>query len=74
MAVVEKTDEVTPEDLVRRARAMAPMVRERAEAAEQNRVLAPEVIAELKQNDLFCIFVPKRPSKTVSSHPKSSPR
>ena len=43
MAIVEKIGEVTPEDLVRRAHAMAPMVRERAEAAEQNRVIAPEI-------------------------------
>ena len=60
MSVVEHIEEVTPEDLVRRARAMAPMVRERAEAGEQNRVVAPEIIAEMKRNDLFRTLKPRR--------------
>jgi alkylation response protein AidB-like acyl-CoA dehydrogenase len=60
MAVVEVVDGVTPEELIQRARALAPMVRERAEEAERNRVVAPEIIAEMKRNDLFRIFKPKR--------------
>jgi len=60
MAVAEKIDMVTREDLVQRARAMVPMVRERAEAAERNRIVAPEIIAEMKRNDLFRTLKPKR--------------
>ena len=60
MAVAEKIGETSREDLVRRARAMAPMIRDRAEAAERNRVVATEVIAEMKRNELFHILKPKR--------------
>ncbi len=60
MAVVEKIEQVTPEELVRRARAMVPMVREAAEEAEIRRVVPAEIIAEMKRNDLFRTLKPKR--------------
>ncbi len=60
MAVVEQIADVTRDELVRRAEAMAPRVREGAEEAERNRIVSPDLIAEMKRNDFFRIFKPKR--------------
>ncbi len=60
MAVVEKLEQVTPDDLVRRARAMAPMIRARAEEAERDRVVPAEIIDALTRGDLFRILKPRR--------------
>ncbi|MCA8892758.1 acyl-CoA dehydrogenase family protein [Hyphomonas sp.] len=48
------------EELVERARAIAPAIAARAEAAEQNRRVADETIADVANAGLFEIMVPQR--------------
>ncbi len=48
------------QEIVARARALAPLIREYAQAGEDLRALAPEVVQGLRDADLFRIVVPKR--------------
>ena len=55
------TDVKVPrEELVERARALIPMVRADADAAEKRRMVAPEVIDAVRKSDLFRILQPER--------------
>lgn len=47
-------------EIVARARALAPLIREYAQAGEDARALAPEVVQGLRDADLFRIVVPER--------------
>lgn len=47
-------------DIVARATALVPLIREYAEQSSADRRVAPEVIAALEDADLFSIFVPAR--------------
>ena len=51
---------VADRDVVARARALTPIIREYAQAGEDARALAPEVVQGLRDADLFRIVVPKR--------------
>ena len=60
MTVVQQHEGITPADLIRRARTMAPMIRKRAEENERNRVVHSDIISEMKQTGLFRILKPRR--------------
>ena len=51
---------ISREDLVERARALIPLVRDSAEAAEKQRMVAPETIAALRDAGVFRILQPER--------------
>ncbi len=51
---------VADRDIVARARALAPLIRDHAQAGEDARALAPEVVKGLRDADLFRIVVPTR--------------
>ena len=51
---------MTHEELIARAEALAPVLRERAEAANQMRRLPDETMADLKANGFFRVLQPKR--------------
>jgi 3-hydroxy-9,10-secoandrosta-1,3,5(10)-triene-9,17-dione monooxygenase len=55
-----KTDTPTAAEMIARARAMIPVLRERAPAAERERRLPKETIADMKQAGLFQVLQPKR--------------
>ena len=44
---------VSREDLVERARALIPMLRAEADAAERRRAIAPEIITALRELGIF---------------------
>lgn len=46
--------------IVNRARALAPLIRQYAQAGEDLRALAPEVVQALRDADLFRVVVPER--------------
>jgi alkylation response protein AidB-like acyl-CoA dehydrogenase len=48
------------EDLIDRARALIPMVRDAADEAERRRMVAPEVIAAFREAEFFRILQPER--------------
>lgn len=48
------------QELVARASALVPLIREHAEQTSEARRVVPEVVNALEQADLFKIFVPKR--------------
>ncbi|WP_233809884.1 flavin-dependent monooxygenase [Paraburkholderia sp. HP33-1] len=50
----------TPEELVARARALIPTLRERAKLGESGRQIPPETIADFKEAGLFRVLQPKR--------------
>lgn len=50
----------TEAEIVNRARDMIPMLRERAEACEQNRMVSPETIAAFQEAGFFRILQPRR--------------
>lgn len=52
--------DVSQEDAVRRAREMVPALRERAQRAEQARIILPETMAELHANGVLRALQPKR--------------
>ena len=58
--VTARTDLPPVEELVRRAHALAPMLRERAPAAEAARRVSGEVIAQLQDADLLGLCKPGR--------------
>lgn len=51
---------VTRDDLVASARALAPMIRDRAEQAEKDRRISDEVFAELRAGGFFRTLQPRR--------------
>ena len=51
---------VSREDLVERARALIPMLRAEADAAERRRAIAPEIITALREAGIFRILQPER--------------
>lgn len=53
-------DRPSEEELVARARALIPMLRERAESVEKARCVSPETIDEFKRAGFFRILQPKR--------------
>ena len=59
-AVAEKTAPVSPAELVARARAMQPVLRERAERAEAERHVPRETVAEFKKAGLIRMTQPRR--------------
>jgi 3-hydroxy-9,10-secoandrosta-1,3,5(10)-triene-9,17-dione monooxygenase len=50
----------TPDEYVRRARALLPLLREHAAAADAARTLPPEIMAAMKRAGLFRILQPSR--------------
>ena len=54
------SDAPTREELVRSARDLIPVLKERAEATEKRRDLPPETLADLKTVGLHRIFTPRR--------------
>ena len=50
----------TPEDLIARARALAPEIRKRAQACEDRRSIPPETVADFRAAGLFRVFQPAR--------------
>ncbi|MDB5697779.1 MAG: hypothetical protein JWN69_583 [Alphaproteobacteria bacterium] len=53
-------DAVSPAALVERARALVPLLAERADATERNRRVSDEVIARMDDADLYRVLRPKR--------------
>ena len=51
---------VPRDELIARARDLIPLVREKADQAERQRMVAPEVMAALKDADTFRILQPER--------------
>ncbi len=51
---------VSREDLVERARALIPAIRAEADAAEQRRMISPEIITALREAGFFRILQPER--------------
>src|SRR5690349_16243173 len=60
MQPVTKINEITEAELLQRARALIPVLQERAAKADKERVLPRETIADLQAADLFKILQPKR--------------
>ncbi len=58
----ERSDTMNPtaDELVERARALAPIIRERAAGHAQTRRVAPDVIAAIRQAGLFRVLQPQR--------------
>lgn len=54
------TAKISRDDLVARAHDLMPLVRESADEAERNRMVAPEIMAALKQTGVFRILQPER--------------
>ncbi|HEX5370979.1 MAG TPA: acyl-CoA dehydrogenase family protein [Dehalococcoidia bacterium] len=55
-----EADTITPEELVSRARALIPRLKERAAPTEQARHLLPETVRDLTEAGFFRIVQPKR--------------
>lgn len=51
---------VSPEELVRRARALVPMIRDRQEETETNGFVSEEIFGAIRDQDIFRILLPKR--------------
>ncbi len=51
---------IADQEIVDRARALAPLIRQYAQAGEELRALAPEVVQALRDADLFRVVTPKR--------------
>jgi 3-hydroxy-9,10-secoandrosta-1,3,5(10)-triene-9,17-dione monooxygenase len=60
MATVLATDTPTIDDMVKRAQALLPSLRERAETAERLRQLPPETAEDFRQGGFFRVFQPRR--------------
>jgi 3-hydroxy-9,10-secoandrosta-1,3,5(10)-triene-9,17-dione monooxygenase len=58
--VTVSTDSVSKQDMIARAKALAPTFRERAAAAEEDRRIAPESAAELIDAGFARMLVPRR--------------
>jgi alkylation response protein AidB-like acyl-CoA dehydrogenase len=58
-AAISRLGIPTPDELVERARAMAPEIRELAEATEQNRNILPQIIDKIRQAELLLTCRPK---------------
>lgn len=54
------TATVTPEELVRRAQALVPMIRDRQAETEANGRVSEEIFGALRDQELFKILLPKR--------------
>lgn len=54
------TRDVSPEDLIRRATDMRPMIGEQADETERNRRVSDHIIGEMRERDFFRILQPKR--------------
>src|SRR5690625_3827047 len=57
---IEKLHSISADELIRRARAMIPVLAERAAAAEAARKVPVETVAEMEQAGLFRVLQPKR--------------
>ncbi|CAD5377696.1 3-hydroxy-9,10-secoandrosta-1,3,5(10)-triene-9, 17-dione monooxygenase [Pseudomonas sp. OF001] len=57
---MEQTTRISPEQMVARARALVPLLAERAAQAEAELKVADEVIAALQEAQLFRVMQPKR--------------
>ena len=55
-----QTSNVTPEVLLERARAIAPLLAERVAQTERDRQVSPETITLLRDADLYRVFLPSR--------------
>lgn len=60
MATVQKFDDVSREELIRRAAALRPMIAEYAGEAEKNNRIPDEVIQAMREGDFFRILQPRR--------------
>jgi len=54
------TARISREELVERARALVPLLQAGADAAEQQRMIAPETVAALRETGMFRILQPER--------------
>ncbi|MDH3241048.1 MAG: acyl-CoA dehydrogenase family protein [Alphaproteobacteria bacterium] len=54
------TAKTPPDELIHRARALIPMVRDGADEAERRRMVAPEVIAAFREAEFFRVLQPER--------------
>ena len=60
MTIVQKLADVSPAQLIERAIAMRPEISQRAEEAERNRRVSQELIDDVRNQDFFRIFLPKK--------------
>ena len=60
MASIAKRHDVSPEDLIRRAVEMGPMIEDQADETERNRRVSDDMIGEMRERDFFRIYQPKR--------------
>jgi resorcinol 4-hydroxylase (FADH2) len=58
-AAIRTTPIPTPEELIRRAHALVPEIRARAEETERNRTIAPAIIAKIRDAELLRTTRPK---------------
>jgi resorcinol 4-hydroxylase (FADH2) len=58
-AVIHRVAPPTPDELIARARAMAPEIRALAEATERNRAISPHIIAKIRDAELLRTSRPK---------------
>ena len=52
-AAVRRLATPSPDELVNRARAMAPDIRALAEETERNRTLLPQIVEQIRQSELL---------------------
>ena len=58
-AAIRRAAPPAPEELIRRARALVPEIRARAEETERNRRISPEIIAKIRDAELLRTTRPK---------------
>ena len=51
---------IDPDVLIARGRALAPMLRERAEQTEKDRRVSPEMVQAIRDQDIFRLLQPRR--------------
>lgn len=60
MATVQKLRDVTPDELIRRAIALRPVIAEKAAENEENRRVSQEIVDEIRRQDFYRILQPKK--------------
>ena len=60
MATVQKLRDVTPDQLVQRARDLRPMIADSAAENEKNRRLSQDVFDTIRDADFFHYYQPKK--------------
>ena len=60
MATIDTLRDVSPEELIRRAVEMRPMIEDRADQTENDRRVSDDIIGEMRDRDFFRILQPKR--------------